>query len=52
MVKLGGGTGVVTVSGAVVGELAEARRREAVAMANGETDAAVSHHQLRMRTPQ
>ena len=36
LVKLGGATAVVTVVGAVVGELAEARRREAVMMAGGE----------------
>jgi len=36
LVKLGGTTAVVTVAGAVVGELAEARRREAVVMASGE----------------
>jgi DMSO/TMAO reductase YedYZ molybdopterin-dependent catalytic subunit len=35
LVKLGGATAVITVAGAVVGELAEARRREAVMMAGG-----------------
>jgi DMSO/TMAO reductase YedYZ molybdopterin-dependent catalytic subunit len=33
LVKLGGATAVITVAGAVIGELAEARRREAVMMA-------------------
>ena len=36
LVKFGGATAVITVAGAVVGELAEARRREAVMMAGGE----------------
>jgi DMSO/TMAO reductase YedYZ molybdopterin-dependent catalytic subunit len=36
LVKLGGATAAITVAGAVVGELAEARRREAVMMASGE----------------
>jgi DMSO/TMAO reductase YedYZ molybdopterin-dependent catalytic subunit len=36
LVKLGGTTAVITVAGAVIGELAEARRREAVVMASGE----------------
>jgi DMSO/TMAO reductase YedYZ molybdopterin-dependent catalytic subunit len=36
LVKLGGATAVITVAGAVVGELAETRRREAVMMAGGE----------------
>jgi DMSO/TMAO reductase YedYZ molybdopterin-dependent catalytic subunit len=36
LVKLGGTTALITVAGAVVGELAEARRREAVMMAGGE----------------
>jgi hypothetical protein len=37
LVKLGGTTAVVTVAGAVVGELAETRRRQAVMMAGGES---------------
>src|SRR5262249_3667147 len=37
MVQLGGTTAVITVAGAVVGELADARRREALRMASGET---------------
>lgn len=36
LVRLGAATAVITVAGAVVGELAEARRREAVMMAGGE----------------
>ena len=36
LVKLGGTTALITVAGAVVGELAEARRREAVMKAGGE----------------
>jgi DMSO/TMAO reductase YedYZ molybdopterin-dependent catalytic subunit len=36
LVKLGGATAAITVGGAVVGELAEARRQEAVVMASGE----------------
>jgi DMSO/TMAO reductase YedYZ molybdopterin-dependent catalytic subunit len=36
LVQLGGTTAVITVVGAVVGELAEARRRQAVMMASGE----------------
>ena len=36
LVQLGGTTAVITVAGAVVGELAKARRQEAVMMANGE----------------
>jgi DMSO/TMAO reductase YedYZ molybdopterin-dependent catalytic subunit len=36
LVKLGGTTALITVAGAVVGELAEARRREAVTKAGGE----------------
>jgi len=36
LVKLGGTTALITVAGAVVGELAEARRREAVMRAGGE----------------
>jgi DMSO/TMAO reductase YedYZ molybdopterin-dependent catalytic subunit len=35
LVKLGGTTALITVAGAVVGELAEARRREAVMKAGG-----------------
>jgi len=35
LVELGGATAVITVTGAVVGELAEARRREAVMVASG-----------------
>jgi DMSO/TMAO reductase YedYZ molybdopterin-dependent catalytic subunit len=46
MVKLGRGTAVVTVSGALVGELAEARRGEAVAMANGKPMLWSATHQL------
>src|SRR5262249_42607763 len=37
LVKLGGTTAVVTVAGAVVGELAETRRRDAVMMASGQS---------------
>jgi len=37
LVQLGGTAAVITVAGAVVGELGEARRREAVMMPNGET---------------
>lgn len=36
LVRLGGATAIITVAGAVVGELAESRRREAVMMARGE----------------
>jgi hypothetical protein len=36
LVRLSGTAAVITVAGAVVGELAEARRREAVMMAGGE----------------
>jgi DMSO/TMAO reductase YedYZ molybdopterin-dependent catalytic subunit len=36
LVQLGGTAAVITVAGAVVGELGEARRREAVMMSNGE----------------
>jgi len=36
LVQLGGTAAVVTVAGAVVGELGEARRREAAMMSNGE----------------
>ena len=36
LVKLGGTTALITVAGAVVGELAETRRREAVMRAGGE----------------
>lgn len=36
LVRLGGTTALITVAGAVVGDLAEARRREAVMMAGGE----------------
>jgi len=36
LVQLGGTTAVITVAGAVVGKLVEARRREAVMMASGE----------------
>jgi DMSO/TMAO reductase YedYZ molybdopterin-dependent catalytic subunit len=36
LVQLGGTTAVITVAGAVVGEFAEARRREAVTMVKGE----------------
>ena len=36
LVQFGSATAVITVAGAVVGELAEARRREAVMMAGGE----------------
>jgi DMSO/TMAO reductase YedYZ molybdopterin-dependent catalytic subunit len=36
LIKLGGTAAVITVAGAVVGELAEARRREAVMRAGGE----------------
>jgi DMSO/TMAO reductase YedYZ molybdopterin-dependent catalytic subunit len=36
LIKLGGTAAVITVAGAVVGELAEARRREAVMLAGGE----------------
>jgi len=36
LIKLGGTTAAITVAGAVVGELAEARRHEAVVMASGE----------------
>jgi DMSO/TMAO reductase YedYZ molybdopterin-dependent catalytic subunit len=36
LVKLGGTAAVITVAGAVVGELAEARRREAVMTASGQ----------------
>lgn len=36
LVQLGGTTALITVGGAVVGEIAEARRREAVMMASGE----------------
>jgi DMSO/TMAO reductase YedYZ molybdopterin-dependent catalytic subunit len=36
LVQLGGAAAVITVAGAVVGELGEARRREAVMMSNGE----------------
>jgi DMSO/TMAO reductase YedYZ molybdopterin-dependent catalytic subunit len=36
LIKLGGTTAVITVVGAVVGELAESRRRQAVLMAGGE----------------
>jgi DMSO/TMAO reductase YedYZ molybdopterin-dependent catalytic subunit len=36
LVRLGGTTAAITVAGAVVGELAEERRREAVVMAGGE----------------
>jgi DMSO/TMAO reductase YedYZ molybdopterin-dependent catalytic subunit len=36
LVQLGGTTALITVAGAVVGELAEARRRESVMMAQGE----------------
>jgi DMSO/TMAO reductase YedYZ molybdopterin-dependent catalytic subunit len=36
LVQLGGTTAVITVVGAVVGELAQARRRESVTMAEGE----------------
>src|SRR5215469_15410732 len=37
LIKVGGTTAVITVAGAVVGELAEARRREAVMMAGSES---------------
>jgi DMSO/TMAO reductase YedYZ molybdopterin-dependent catalytic subunit len=36
LIRLGGTAAVITVAGAVVGELAEARRREAVMLASGE----------------
>jgi len=36
LIKLGGTTAAITVAGAVVGELAEARRHQAVVMASGE----------------
>jgi DMSO/TMAO reductase YedYZ molybdopterin-dependent catalytic subunit len=36
LIRLGGTAAVITVAGAVVGELAEARRREAVMLAGGE----------------
>jgi DMSO/TMAO reductase YedYZ molybdopterin-dependent catalytic subunit len=36
LIKLGGTTAVITVAGAVVGELAEKQRQEAVRMASGE----------------
>src|SRR4030095_14509466 len=36
LIRLGGTTAAITVGGAVVGELAEARRREAVRMARAE----------------
>jgi DMSO/TMAO reductase YedYZ molybdopterin-dependent catalytic subunit len=36
LIKLGGTTALITVAGTVVGELAEARRREAVMIAGGE----------------
>ena len=37
LIRLGGATAAITVGGAVVGELAEARRREAVRMAGAES---------------
>ncbi len=37
LIKVGGATAAITVAGAVVGELAEARRREAVRMAGAES---------------
>jgi DMSO/TMAO reductase YedYZ molybdopterin-dependent catalytic subunit len=38
LIRLGGTTAAITVAGAVVGELAEERRREAVVMAGGEPE--------------
>jgi DMSO/TMAO reductase YedYZ molybdopterin-dependent catalytic subunit len=46
LVKLGGTTAVVTVAGAVVGELAEKRRREAVMMGGGEAMRWSATHRL------
>jgi DMSO/TMAO reductase YedYZ molybdopterin-dependent catalytic subunit len=46
LVKLGGATAAITVAGAVVGELAEKRRREAVMVAGGEMARWSSTHAL------
>jgi DMSO/TMAO reductase YedYZ molybdopterin-dependent catalytic subunit len=46
LVKLGGATAAITVAGAVVGELAEKRRREAVMTAGGEMARWSSTHAL------
>jgi DMSO/TMAO reductase YedYZ molybdopterin-dependent catalytic subunit len=46
MVKLGGASAMLTVAGAVVGELAEARRRQATIVASGEPARWSSTHQL------
>ena len=46
LVQLGGTTAVITVAGAVVGKLVEARRREAVMMASGERRRWSSAHPL------
>ena len=46
LVKVGGATAVVTVAGAVVGELAETRRRLAVMMAGGESMRWSATHRL------
>jgi DMSO/TMAO reductase YedYZ molybdopterin-dependent catalytic subunit len=46
LVKLGGTTAVVTVAGAVVGELAETRRRKAMVMASGRSMRWSATHRL------
>ena len=46
LLKLGGTTAVITVAGAVVGELAEARRREGMTMASGEAKRWSTTHAL------
>ena len=46
LIKLGGATAAITVAGAVVGELAETRRREAMRMAGAESMRWSSSHPL------